>query len=222
MRVENFLATATLLGSVIAAQATIITFDSSFTPSSIPVDYASRVNSDGFDVGSRGPFNLTHGATPNIAVEMFTANASRNQTANLSRWGSNYGSLVDVAYHANGQYAVIRFTADAGYWARLHAFKMAGWPNTDRTLPLLEIRVDNSVVFSQTNVAITGTGFNLFSFDPSVYKGGTVEIFFGNDWNVAIDDIEFSQELIPEPASGLMLLTGLAGLAVRLRTRKSA
>lgn len=205
----------------LSAHATIITFDPAYTPSAIPDDYASRVDNAGFDVGSRGPFDLTHGATPNIAVTMFSASASRGRVNTLFRWGSGYGSLTYVAYHANGQYALFRFTADPGYWARLHAFKMAGWPNTNRTLPLLEIRVDNTVVFSQTNILITGTGYNLFSFDPNVYKGSVVEIFFGNDWNVGIDDIEFSQEVIPEPASWLILFTGLTGLISRLHTRKS-
>ena len=215
-----FWATLSAFAVVISAQATVIEFTRSFTPGSIPYDYASRVNSSGFDVGGRGSFNLTHGATPNIAVTMFTADASRNQVTNLFLWGSGYGSLVDVAFHSSGAYAVIRFSADSAYWARLHGFKMAGWPNQNRTLPLLEIRVDNTVVFSQSNVAITGTGFNHFTFDPTVYKGGEVEIFFGNDWNVGIDDIEFSQELIPEPASLLVLGTGIVGL-IRLRRRQS-
>jgi len=48
---------------------------------------------------------------------------------------------------------------------------------------------------------------NTFSFDPNVVKGGVIEIRFGNDWNVAIDNIGFSQELIPEPAS-ITLLRG--------------
>ncbi|MFQ3610227.1 MAG: PEP-CTERM sorting domain-containing protein [Fimbriimonadales bacterium] len=203
---------------VASAQATIIEFTPNFTPTTIPFDYASRVNASGLDSGGRGPFNLTHGETPNIVVTMFTADSSRVQINNLFRWSSGYGSLTDVAYHANGQYAVIRFTADAGYWARLHGFRMAGWPNTDRILPLLEIRVDGSVIFSQTNTAISGATFTQFTFDPNVYKGNEVEIFFGNDWNVGIDDIEFSQELIPEPASLLALGAGLIGLA-RLRRR---
>ncbi len=201
------------MGAILtSAHATIITFDSSFTPSAIPTDYASYVGSSGLDSGGRGPFDLTHGETPNVAVEMFTADVDRQQTNNLFLWGTNYGSLVDVAYHANGQYAVIRFTADSGYFVRLHGFKMAGWPNTNRTLPLLEIRVNKTVLFSGTNIAITGQGFNQFTFNPNQYKGGVVEIFFGNDWNVGIDDIEFSQELIPEPASLLALGAGLAGL----------
>ena len=61
---------------------------------------------------------------------------------------------------------------------------------------------------------------NTFSFDPNVVKGGVIEIRFGNDWNVAIDNIGFSQELIPEPASITLLVGGLAGLALRRRNRK--
>ena len=51
-------------------------------------------------------------------------------------------------------------------------------------------------------------------------KGGVIEIRFGNGWNVAIDNIGFSQELIPEPASITLLVGGLAGLALRRRNRK--
>ena len=61
---------------------------------------------------------------------------------------------------------------------------------------------------------------NTFSFDPNVVKGGVIEIRFGNDWNVAIDNIGFSQELIPEPASITLLVGGLAGLALRRRNKK--
>ncbi len=221
MRLSKALLTVSIVGAILtSAHATIITFDSSFTPSPIPTDYASYVDSSGFDSGGRGAFDLTYGATPNVAVAMFTADVNRQQTNNLFLWGPDYGSLVDVAYHANGQYAVIRFTADNGYFVRLHGFKMAGWFRTNRTLPLLEIRVDNTVLFSGTNLAITGQGFNQFAFEPNQYKGSVIEIFFGNDWNVGIDDIEFSQELIPEPASLLALGAGLAGL-LGLRRRRS-
>jgi hypothetical protein len=57
-----------------SAYATVLTFDNS--PSTIPYDYGSRVDASGVDVGGRTNFNLTHGATPNVAVQMFTANYS--------------------------------------------------------------------------------------------------------------------------------------------------
>ena len=80
--------------------------------------------------------------------------------------------------------------------------------------------VDGNAVFTQTNIVISGTTANTFSFDPNVVKGGVIEIRFGNDWNIAIDNIGFSQELIPEPASITLLVGGLAGLALRRRNKR--
>ena len=134
--------------------------------------------------------------------------------------GQQLADLTDVAYHNLLQGARFIFTADSQYYVRLHSFQMGGWPNTNRTLPFLQVLVDSSPVFTQTNITISGTTANTFSFDPNVVKGGVIEIRFGNDWNIAIDNIGFSQELIPEPASLTLLGAGLAGLALRRRNRK--
>jgi hypothetical protein len=201
-----------------SAYATVLTFDNS--PSTIPYDYGSRVDASGVDVGGRTNFNLTHGATPNVAVQMFTANYSDwSQSTNLFVWGSNYADLTNVAYHNFGQGARFIFTADAQYYVRLHSFQMGGYFG-DRMLPFLQVLVDGNAVFTQTNIVISGTTANTFSFDPNAVKGGVIEIRFGNDWNIAIDNIGFSQELIPEPASLTLLGAGLAGLALRRRNKK--
>ena len=202
-----------------SAYATVLTFDNS--PSPIPYDYGSRVGASGVDVGGRTNFDLMHGATPNVAVQMFTANYSDwSQLTNLFVWwGTNYADLTDVAYHRSGQGARFIFTADSQYYVRLHSFQMGGY-YINQTLPFLQVLVDNNPVFTQTNIVISGTTANTFSFDPNAVKGGVIEIRFGNDWNVAIDNIGFSQELIPEPASLTLLGAGLAGLALRRRTRK--
>ena len=204
-----------------SAYATVLTFDN-VGSTSIPYDYGSRVDASGVDVGGRTNFDLMHGATPNVAVQMFTANYSDwSQLTNLFVWwGTNYADLTDVAYHRSGQGARFIFTADPEYYVRLLSFQMGGWPNTDRTLPFLQVLVDGNAVFTQTNIVISGTTANTFSFDPNAVKGGVIEIRFGNDWNVAIDNIGFSQELIPEPASITLLVGGLAGLALRRRNKK--
>lgn len=203
-----------------SAYATVLTFDNA-SSSNIPYDYGSRVDASGVDVGGRTNFNLTHGETPNVAVQMFTANYSDwSQSTNLFVWGSDYADLTDVAYHSFGQGARFIFTADSQYYVRLHSFQMGGWPRTDRTLPFLQVLVDGNTVFTQTNIVISGSVANTFSFDPNAVKGGVIEIRFGNDWNVAIDNIGFSQELIPEPASLTLLGAGLAGLALRRRNKK--
>ena len=218
---KRFIATAALcVSAATVAFGTVLTFDN-LTGGSIPFDYGSRVNASGTDAAGRTGYDLTFGATPNVAVQMFWADYSGgtwNQVTNLGRWSSGYANLTNVAYTYDG--GRIIFTADAGHEVRLHSFQMGGWPNTNRTLPFLQVLLDGNPVFTQTNVAISGTTANTFSFDPNVVKGGVIEIRFGNDWNVAIDNIGFSQELIPEPASITLLVGGLAGRALRRRNRK--
>jgi len=207
--------------SLSLSYATIIDFTNA-PSSSIPTDFASRVDSSGTDAGGRTGFDLTYGATPNVAVQMFSADY-QGGTWNpngytLYWWGSGYANLYGVAYHyPSNDGARFIFTADAGYWVRLHSFQMGGWPNTDRTLPFLQVLVDGNPVLTQYNATISGTTANTFSFDPATTKGSVIEIRFGGDWNVGIDNIGFSQAVIPEPTSGLVFLAGLAGLMLRRR-----
>lgn len=87
----------------------------------------------------------------------------------------------------------------------------------DTAIPII---VDGNPVYTQTNVSISGSSATTFSFDPTVVKGGVIEIRFGGDWNVGIDNIGFSQELVPEPASLFVLSAGFAGLlCARRRAR---
>ncbi|MFN7016083.1 MAG: PEP-CTERM sorting domain-containing protein [Fimbriimonadales bacterium] len=220
-RVFGVLASATLL-ALTMSHATVIDFENSWLGIVIPYDYADRVDASGNDSQARGGYNLTFGATPNVAVLMFTADywgGTWNQIGNLYRWSDSYADLINVAYHSPSyQGARFIFTADSGYWVRLHSFQMGGWPYTNRTLPFLQVLVDGNLVYSATNVPISGSTANTFSFDPNTTKGSVIEIRFGGDWNVGIDNIGFSQELIPEPASLLALGAGLAGL-IRLRRR---
>jgi len=113
MRVTRTLSALLCAGYLLSgANATVLSFDNS--PRTIPFDYGSRVDASGVDSGGRTNFNLTHGATPNVAVQMFTANYSDwSQSTNLFVWGSSYADLTDVAYHSSGQGARFIFTADS-------------------------------------------------------------------------------------------------------------
>jgi hypothetical protein len=67
------------------------------------------------------------GETPNVAVQMFTANYSDwSQSTNLFVWGTNYADLTNVAYHSQFQGARFIFTAASEYYVRLHSFQMGG------------------------------------------------------------------------------------------------
>jgi hypothetical protein len=194
---KRFVATLALCASIATVSfGTVLTFDNagSYT---IPTDYGSRVNNSGNDAGGRTGFNLTHGATPNVTVQMFSADyqgGTWNQLVNLYRWSTDYADLVDVAYHSPSyEGARIILTADAGHEVRLHSFQMGGWYRSDQTLPFLQVLVDGNPVFTQTNITIGGTTADTFTFDPNTVKGRVIEIRFGGNWNVGIDNIAFSQ-----------------------------
>jgi hypothetical protein len=194
---KRFVATLALCASIATVSfGTVLTFDNAES-SVIPTDYGSRVNNSGNDAGGRTGFNLTHGATPNVTVQMFSADyqgGTWNQLGNLYRWSTNYADLVDVAFHnPPTEGARIILTADAGQEVRLHSFQMGGWPRSDQTLPFLQVLVDGNPVFTQTNITISGTTADTFTFDPNAVKGRVIEIRFGGNWNVGIDNIAFSQ-----------------------------
>jgi len=193
---KRFIVTAALYASIATVSfGTVLTFDNAGS-FSIPTDYGSRVNASGNDAGGRTGFNLTHGATPNVAVQMFWADytgGTWNQVTNLGRWSTGYANLTDVAYTYDG--GRIIFTADAGQEVRLHSFQMGGWPNTDRILLFLQVLVDGNPVYTQSNIPISGTTANTFSFDPNVVKGSVIEIRWADNTGacVGIDNIAFSQ-----------------------------
>ncbi len=78
------------------SHATVIDFENAWLTSTIPIDYADQVDSSGNDSQNRGGYNLTFGATPNVQVQMFSADYQGNtwnQLDNLYRWSSWDSSL---------------------------------------------------------------------------------------------------------------------------------
>jgi hypothetical protein len=207
---KRFVATLALCASIATVSfGTVLTFDNTPHPVVIPIDYGSRVNTSGADAAGRPGYNLTHGATPNVAVQMFRAdyqggtwNQLEYPNENLYRWGG-YADLVDVAYHYDSTSgARFIFTADAGYEVRLHSFQMGARRDWQyyRTLPFLQVLVDGNPVFTRANINISGTTADTFTFDPNVVKGRVIEIRFGGNYEVGIDNIAFSQACTPNPA----------------------
>jgi hypothetical protein len=85
---KRFVATLALCASIATVSfGTVLTFDNATSNyGAIPTDYGSRVNASGADAGGRTNFNLTFGATPNVAVQMFSADyqgGTWNQLGNL-------------------------------------------------------------------------------------------------------------------------------------------
>jgi hypothetical protein len=185
-----------------------------------PVDqaYGDRVTA-----ASQGGFNygVAGGFTPNVLVDYGTLNGGL-----IGRWAAQYGDLSNVIWTGTNSFD-LRLVADAGYLVTLGSFDMAGWPNTDYTIPSLQVRDgDGNVLFDQPNALIqgdgTGPGHSTFTFTTPL-SASTLLIFFDPGMagsNVGMDNVQFGELQVPEPRA-FVLIVAAGGVALLLRARRA-
>jgi hypothetical protein len=232
-----FAATA-LAGS---AHATILTFDTDtsqpFTNLNMDQGYGDRVTALTMGKFSYG-IGFGDGLTPNVTVSY--AGATPGATAALTRWSADYGDLVNVLENeADGDTLLrILFTADAGYQVKLFGFDLAGWPDSDYTIPGLTVTSGDFTLYSAANVFVEGTnGHSSFDFGPAGLVGESIAINIdltglgGASDNIGIDNIRFGQSppgvlidqppsTVPEPATWAAMLLGFLTIGAAARRRR--
>ena len=169
------------------------------------------------------------GTTPNVEVSYSVVDGSGNPhlTESVEYWGSSYGDLSGVAFSgANGWFAKITLTPDSGFDVILNSFDMAGYPQTDLALDSLEVVSGSGVQLWDSGVTtILGAGPTRSSFSPNITSSGPISIIWGTNWNIGIDNIDFSQRqtqtgiAVPEPTTLALLGLGLAGLGFQRMRR---
>jgi hypothetical protein len=202
-------------------------------------DPAGPVNGKYVRYGSGG------GATPNVAVsyrywyipDPTDPNPGVNGETNGYLWNEDYGDLTNVIYDNFANWLTeVRFTAAPGYQVTLESFDIAAWPST----------VNNTSLAGMTVKAVTDANspgsVTLWSAGPdgavlvrgdvagvdvhdhytpnvTVQSGTTLSLLYGDHGNLGIDNIRFSQSLIPEPASLALLAGAMVVSASRRRPR---
>jgi hypothetical protein len=201
-----------LAGFSVSAQTTTLDFDSFI---GVLSDYQAIPGTFGSDALN----------TPNIGVSYQTVDGSGGVYAPyVEFWDGSYGDLPAVAYAAaNGYYAQVILTPQAGHSVTLDSFELGGWPNTDQANQTVEVLNGiGQVVWSDggpLSVTIPGNGH--LTLTPDISSSGPLVLEFGPSWNTGVDYVEFSQSnSVPDSGSGLALmaaaLLGVCGLARRL------
>jgi hypothetical protein len=200
----------------VPANATVLTFDAdpAFVDYQIiPQDYGDRVSSS---PQPADPPNYSYGAaggwTPNVVVQY------ASEFGDISFFSTDYGDLTNVIeneYDGNNK-LYITFTADPGYLVHLQAFDLGGWPHTNQTVYSITVSDGSTTLYSASDVLAPGSGHNTVSPDVQAQELIlTLDIRLGFDSDyVGLDNIQFSQSLVPIPGSLLLLGTGLLGLGV--------
>jgi len=199
-------------------------------------EYGQRVNGlvqndvPSNDFGGTDWYNFHYGNNG----EGFTPNVVIATPGNSYHYYPAYGNVINVAYPNNGvgpDGLYWAFTADPGYEVRLHSADLVRF-NTTAFDAVANVYSGNDVnslgplLYSSGAVSVANTGV---TFAPNVAAGSLTLQFAlpdgaGPNFNWAVDNIVFSQRLVPEPSSIAMLASGLAVVAWgrrRLGTRSN-
>jgi hypothetical protein len=239
----------TLLASLPArpGHATILLFDqerdaataSIVGPTSsggrLPSDYGDHVT--GAVMAVPGGFftygDGGEGFTPDVAVDVFTADATPGDS-HARLWQTGYGDLVNVVFGegpgiGGSAQLNVRLSAAPGFVVDLYGFELAGWPEADFTIAAVEVLAGAATLFSAADVLVEGNAsgprHTTFAFGPPLSAPEILvrldlsNLAVGARDNVGIDSIRFGQTPppIPEPGTAALLLCGIAATAAARR-----
>lgn len=202
----------------LSAQSTILTFTETFGDG---IDsYGDRV------VGSpqAGATYLEgDGWTPNVELNFVVPSTAPSLWAtgyagNQMPWALGH-SAFDVPFR-------LEFVPDAGYQVTLHGFEIGTWASGSYQT---DIRVwdeagsfDQPNLFASDSLLVPNTVY--LPLTGPLTGQGTLHLYLNNLGSTGLDNIHFSQSLVPEPASLALMGLGISGvlLAARRRPARSA
>jgi hypothetical protein len=193
---------------------------------------AAGANTHSQDYGDNVTANVQNGFRYGGAAD--TPNVRADYTGILSR-DVDYGDLVNIIHTTTGDNTIrFRLLADAGYTVALHSFDLAGHPHADYTIAGVEVLDgSNNVLFTQSNVLVQGDAVGpqhtTMSFAPLVAAELNIEVDVTGGpiqrRDVGLDNVRFSQALVPEPAAialGLFIVPALAAARAARKQRSRA
>jgi hypothetical protein len=218
MTTTKFIA-VTLLAAATSAQA--LTLD--FGVAGVPDICTSNVNGLGAMVpcGPGLAISQSYGDVAGVSDITYSSPLIATPTS-LLWFGPNYNNLYGVAYasgsDANSLARIEIKPLTSGQAVTLSSFQLGAYANSTRSTTVNIYAIGSSAPLYSFSGDVGNGAVSATSFAPNITVTGGLWLEFKNSaFNVGIDNIQYSVSAVPEPASVLMMLAGVAGLLAARR-----
>jgi hypothetical protein len=154
-----------------------------------------------------------------------------NAGTSLRWWSTDYSELEGVAWGGNGDADGIssnriEFVPVLGQTVTLNSFNLGAWPHSVRMTHLQIRDLSSNAVLVDYGVQTIGTGDLSVLFSPAISSANGLAIQWKDTaFNVGIDNVSFTVaraiDAVPEPATLVLLATGLLAATWRSRRRRT-
>jgi len=209
-----------LLGAT-SANATVLIFDKedpNFANNEVvPQIYGDRVAATIDANEYKYKYEVGNGFTPNVVVDYNPDDAQQQFEIFEGGFGDLNRALGDFDSDVSGE---ILLTPDPGFFVHLNSFDVAAWNIGSSAGQIVVFDGLNSEdeVWSYSGDFAQDNSRDSFSFSPAVSSTTAIRIRSPNFGTLGIDNINFDQSVVPEPAT--IALWSLAGLLCTYLARR--
>jgi PEP-CTERM motif len=211
----SMLFAASLLAAVSGAQALTIDFGQTGSP------IICTNSQDGLGAlascGNGSPISQSYGDVAGISD--ITYSSPRITTPqSLLWWASSYNNLYGVAWStgsdANSRARIEIKALQPGQAVTISSFDLGAYPSVTRNTNINIYAIGGTTpLFSLSNMPVGNSSVSATTFTPNITVADGLWIEWADSaYNVGIDNIQYSVTVVPEPASALLMLAGVAGL----------
>lgn len=204
MKTSIFTILASLLLSAPYAQAGVL-------------DFSGNICGDGTQTCiNYSSINQSYGDVAGQLNVIYDGDISTPASTSLQYW-DNYTGQLGVAWGSNNATSEIFLSPLAGYQVTLTSLTFAAFDNLERNSQFTLLDGNDSILRNSDSFSV----LNPLTFSVNVTSSNGIKIRWGTDFNVAIDDINFTITAVPEVNTYAMMLIGLGIMASVVRRRKT-